>query len=85
MNTLCKESEELMNTSEYLKWQEIKCPKCNSNQVEMTAEVPIRFCISYAGHIQLNSDILELTRSLDKVMSEDYVDTYKCLKCGNEW
>ena len=73
------------DSKDFLFWKEIKCPHCNSTNVEIEVEIPVRFCISHTGHVQINSDVQELTHLIDSELGEYNGLSCKCLDCGWNW
>lgn len=64
-----------------MRWQVKRCPRCDSKKVVYEVEGQIRFRITDAGFVQIESTPEELVEIVDDTLSEDGAMGY-CEKCG---
>lgn len=64
-----------------LRWQIKRCPRCDSKKVVYEIEGTIRFRITDAGYVQIESTPEELIDTVDDSLSEEGAMGY-CEKCG---
>lgn len=64
-----------------MRWQVKRCPRCDSKKVVYEVEGQIRFRITDAGFVQIESTPEELVETVDDILFEDGAMGY-CEKCG---
>ena len=64
-----------------MRWQVKGCPRCGSKRVVYEIEGQIRFRISEAGYIQIESTPEELIEVVEDELSENGAHAY-CDRCG---